>query len=411
MAINKRILTLLTLIIAACAGYADNGINSPYSRYGLGILADQSLGVNRQMSGLGYAINSGSYINLLNPASFAKADTLTMLLETGFSMQNVNFKEGKVQRNARNASFDYIAMQFRLCPNLGMSAGFLPFSNVGYSFSTATNDGGFESTQTYNGEGGIYQPFVGIGWQPFKNLSVGVMGSYIYGDIQHTIANDFSQSTITDNVKKYSVNVKSYKVDFGAQYTAKFNNKHSATFGAVYTLGHNIDADISITEQDASKKIESGLKIPHTFGAGFWYNYNDKWKVGADYTMQKWSGATFTVGDKGIDRSKISVGAEYYPNNIMSRNLLKKIHYRVGAYYAQPYTEIKAGNEGCEEYGVSAGFSLPITNNINNRSMLHISGQLVRMEPKSGNLISETYMRLNIGITFNESWFMKLRLR
>ena len=56
MAINKRILTLLTLIIAACAGYADNGINSPYSRYGLGILADQSLAVNRQMGGLGYAL-------------------------------------------------------------------------------------------------------------------------------------------------------------------------------------------------------------------------------------------------------------------------------------------------------------------------------------------------------------------
>ena len=411
MAINKRLLTLLTLIIAACAGYADNGINSPYSRYGLGILADQNLGVNRQMGGLGYALNSSSYINLLNPASFAKADTLTMLLETGFSMQNVNFKEGKVQKNAHNASFDYIAMQFRLCPNLGMSIGFLPYSNVGYSFSTITSNNGAESTQAYNGEGGIYQPFVGIGWQPFKNLSVGVLGSYIYGDITHTIVNNFSESTITDNVKKYSVNIKSYKVDFGAQYTAKINQKQSATFGAVYTLGHNIDADMSVIQQNSSpEKIESGLKIPHTLGVGVVYNYNDKWKMGADYTMQKWSGATFTVGDKGIDRSKISVGAEYYPNNIMSRNLLKKMHYRVGAYYAQPYTEVK-GTDGCEEYGVSAGFSLPITNNINNRSMLHISGQLVRMEPKSSGLISETYMRLNIGITFNESWFMKLRLR
>ena len=59
----KRIFAILTILIVAIAGAkADNGINSPYSRYGMGILANQSLGINRQMGGLGYGLRSDSYI-------------------------------------------------------------------------------------------------------------------------------------------------------------------------------------------------------------------------------------------------------------------------------------------------------------------------------------------------------------
>jgi hypothetical protein len=185
---KKLAATIFTLFIVSGV-FADNGINSPYTRYGVGLLADQSLGINRQMGGLGYGLRSHKYVNILNPASFSAVDTLTMLFEAGFSLQNVNFKEGNKQLNAKNGSFDYVAMQFRVCRNLGMTLGFLPYSNVGYTFSNISGVGTNEtSTNTYSGSGGLYQPFVGLGWRPFKWLSVGVMGSYIYGDISHDVA-------------------------------------------------------------------------------------------------------------------------------------------------------------------------------------------------------------------------------
>ena len=413
MTLNRRLLTFIFIIVATVAAVADNGINSPYSRYGMGVLSDQNLGVNRQMGGLGYALRSGNYINLLNPASFAATDTLTMLFEAGFSLQNVNFKEGNVQKNAKNGSFDYLAMQFRAGKNVGISLGFLPYSNVGYSFATTTSEGGKERTSNYNGTGGIYQPFIGIGWSPVKNLSVGLMASYIYGDITHSIYNDFTEGNNTDMQRQYLVNVRSYKIDFGAQYSTQLAGKHNITFGATYSIGHDLNADAmmieTITASDTTK-IDGAFKLPHTLGIGAIYNYNDNWKVGLDYTFQNWSAADFFGYDKGTSRSKISVGAEYSPNNLLSRNLLKKMSYRMGAYYAQPYTEVQ-GQKGCEEYGISAGFSMPIINRINNRSILHVSGQVIRMEPKGPGLIAETYMRLNLGITFNESWFMKIRVR
>ncbi len=423
MAIDKKIIAILLIMLSVIGASADNGINSPYSRYGVGILSDQSLGTNRQMGGLGYALRSHRFVNIKNPASFSTADTLTMLFEAGFSMQNVNFKEGNKRINAKNASFDYVAMQFRLCKGLGMSAGFLPYSNVGYSFSTTSSQGTNEvHSETYSGTGGLYQPYLGLGWKPFSWFAAGVMGSYIYGDITHQVVSEFPNST--NRSKVYNATIKNYKVDFGVQFMAKLATKHHLTLGATYSLGHDLNAKATLTTRtsDATQEttIPCGFKLPHTYGGGFAYRYDDQWTVGADYTYEQWGTSTFfdqAGGNNtdrmstGCDRSKISLGAEYSPNQL-SKNLFKMMSYRAGIHYAQPYTKI-GGKTGCDEYGISAGISVPFYNNNNNYShgTLHVSGQFIHLRPRSAGLITENYLRINIGITFNESWFMKLRVR
>lgn len=412
----KKIFTILMILVAFVGAKADNGINSPYSRYGLGILTNQSLGINRQMGGLGYGLRSDSYINIVNPASFSQADTLTMLFEAGFTLQDVYFRENGKGTNALNASFDYIAMQFRLCRGLGMSIGFLPYSTVGYTFGATSNSGTPEEyTTTYAGSGGLYQPYVGIGWQPFKGLSIGATAAYLYGDITHEISYDYTNSDV-DNYKRYNANLKSYKVDFGLQYYATIAKKHDIVLGATYSLGHNISTDASkiVTKPDTTitTPLTNSFKLPHTYGAGFTYCYDNQWKFGADYTLQQWSTSTFFgEDDKGIDRYKVSVGLEYVPNEV-SNKFHKMISYRGGLHFAQPYTVVK-GNNGCNEYGVSAGLSLPIMNRNNkyNSALVHISGQYVYMSPKTTGLIAEHCFRLNIGITFNEAWFMKMKVK
>ncbi|MBR3916904.1 MAG: hypothetical protein IKJ49_07180 [Bacteroidaceae bacterium] len=411
---NKRTLTILLTILAFIGAYADNGINSPYSRYGVGILSNQSLGINRQMGGLGYGLRSRKYINIVNPASFSEADTLTMLFEAGISLQNINFKEGDKKINAKNASFDYLAMQFRIRKNLGMSIGFLPYSRVGYSFSKASGEGTTEaSIDSYNGTGGIYQPYIGIAWRALPYLSFGLTASYIYGDITHNVGISFLNSTGMQ--KTYDVSVNSYKLDLGVQYITRIGEKHGVTVGAVYSIGHKMSADATLTEANSSstkeKKIKNGFRLPHTFGLGFIYSYDYKWKFGADYTFQNWNSSTFFGDAKGTGRSKASIGVEYSPTKL-SNNIFKMIEYRAGAYYAQPYTKIK-GEKGCNEYGISAGISLPFYNNNNRYShaTLHISGEFAHAEPKASGMIAENYFRINVGITFNESWFTKMRIR
>lgn len=424
----KRLIFIFLTIFTSLLAQAENGINSPYSRFGLGTLSDQNLGVNRQMGGLGYALRDKSYINLLNPAAVSSADSTTMIFEGGFSFQNGNFKEGATKINAKNASFDYLAMSFRLKKNLGFAIGILPYSNVGYSFGSnetilspdGDTNNAFSVIYKYNGSGGLTQPFATLGWGITEKISVGATIAYLYGDISHNVSSEFTDNNISNRTRQYNLNVSSYKADFGLQYSNKISDKHCYILGAVYSLGHDLGAEAQFIE----RKITSGVaeysdtttynnafKLPHTFGLGATYTYNGKWTVGADYTLEKWGNSSFFGDNKGCDRSKISLGIEYNPNKI-SRNVLKRTRYRAGVYYAEPYTEFN-GKKGCEEYGISAGFSLPMTSNNNmnnNRSLLNVSGQFVRINPKTEGMITETYLRLNIGVTFNEFWFFKSRV-
>jgi hypothetical protein len=68
---------------------------------------------------------------------------------------------------------------------------------------------------------------------------------------------------------------------------------------------------------------------------------------------------------------------------------------------------VAAGVAGAREYGVSVGFGLPM---FQSKSMLNISGQYIKVSPKFKGLMEENYLRINIGLTFNERWFMKWKV-
>ena len=75
------------------------------------------------MGGIAFGLRDGAQINPLNPASYTAIDSLTFLFEGGVSLQNMNISGSGVKLNAKNSSFDYLAMQFRLHPRIAMSIG------------------------------------------------------------------------------------------------------------------------------------------------------------------------------------------------------------------------------------------------------------------------------------------------
>ena len=160
-ALTLSLITMLTLPVCA-----ENGMNSPYTRFGFGQLSAMETGTNKGMGGTGIGVQNSNQINMLNPASYAAVDTLTFLLDVGMSLSNTNLAEGSVKMNALNTTFDYLAMQFRLVPRLGMTIGMMPFSNIGYNFSNTElvrndEDGKITATNTYLGSGGLRQVTTG----------------------------------------------------------------------------------------------------------------------------------------------------------------------------------------------------------------------------------------------------------
>ena len=420
----QRLINTCLFCIMATIAMAQTSSNSPYTRYGFGELSDQHFGNSKAMGGIAYGLRNGFQVNAANPASYTAIDSLTFIFDAGLSLQNTNFKENKVSTNAKNSSLDYIAMQFRLNKRMGMAMGFLPYSNVGYNMNQVNSinkdeyGNVIESYHNYQGSGGLQQVFAGLGLKVFNNLSIGANFSYLYGDITHTATTTFNNTNAFSSVRTHQISISSYKLDLGVQYTHKFGQKHVVNLGAAYSHGHEMNGDgyyytetydsNSTLQTHSGDTISNAFSIPNTFGVGMTYVYNNSLTVGLDYTLQKWADCKyFNKEGQYSDRSKISFGAEYIPN-LKGRRYLDFVRYRIGFHYAEPYAKVN-GKEGAREYGASIGFGLPIFA-FRGRSMLNISGQYVKVSPKVKGMLEENYLRLNIGLTFNERWFMKYKV-
>ena len=150
MNINRRAICAFTTMAISLCAVAQSGTNSPYSQYGLGVQSDQTTGFNRGMNGLGIAFREHNQVNTINPASYSAVDSLTFLFDVGFSGQVTNFKEGNRKLNANNADFEYAVAAFRLTRNFGLSFGILPYTNIGYNYSTTGKTAGSASTTYAN---------------------------------------------------------------------------------------------------------------------------------------------------------------------------------------------------------------------------------------------------------------------
>lgn len=433
MILHKKIIgTVLLASLYVAPAIAQSGTNSPYSQYGLGQLSEQTSGFNRGMNGLGLGFREHNQVNYINPASYSSIDSLTFIFDAGLSGQVTNFSENGQKKNANNADFEYAVAAFRASKHLGVSFGIIPFTNIGYNYSISGYLNGDKSTtftNTYNGSGGMHQIYLGAGWEFVKGLSIGANVSYIWGDIDRSVVNSYSDGYINTLSKYYTATISNYRIDFGLQYTLPLNKKNSLTLGLTYGLGHKLNSDPSCmvistntttaVADTTSFTVNNGLEIPTSFGAGLTWNNNNKLKLGADFTYQKWGDTKFPVykvindvpsyslsDEYYSDRYKLTIGGEFC-NNETSRNFIDRIRFRAGASYASSYYKVN-GQDGPDEISVSVGFGIPIVNAYNNRSILNISGQWVRSE--TPGMLKENTFRINIGITFNERWFMKWKV-
>ncbi len=433
MTAKKTFLLALALWPAAYTLSAQtNGSNSPYSRYGFGLLSDRATGFNKGMGGVAYGMRDGHELNPANPASYSSIDSLSFLFDVGMSFQNGQFKSGSNKVNAQNTSLDYITAGFRLSENLGMSVGLLPFSTVGYSMSTTTTmgDGSYSRTESYDGNGGLRELYAGIGWKPFHPLSVGLNVGMLWGEMNNIVLASISTTDAHSLRRQYASDITTYKVNVGLQFDWPVNKNNDIVVGATYGLGHKINSPAHFYNQTSdgtsiisgdSIRTDNAFELPHTIGAGFSWRYKNSLRVGADYEFQRWKDVRYPTvieGDNNINYQpttgsfenthRVAIGADYIPNpnGIRWRHFVR---YSVGFSYRNSYTRVN-GTKGPHDYAVSAGVGLPITNRYNNRSVLNLSVQYEWIQPRMAGQIKEQYLRFCLGFSFNERWFMKWKI-
>ena len=416
----KKINLLLMALLLALPLWAQN-TNTPYSMYGYGILGDRATSMQRQMGGVGYAMNSGRQINVMNPASYAAIDSLTFLFDIGADVSMIWSKEGSAKEYATGGGLDYVTMQFPICKFMGGSIGMLPYSSVGYAFGNEITHGTMEN----QGSGGINEIYLGLAGK-VKGFSLGVNVSYDYGNI----VNDIFAYPSQGNTKfEHVMQIRDWNVVVGAQYTQRIDRQNRFVLGATFSPKKSLHGNTWATIQEMTQeslpttvgemKIGGNYYTPNSIGAGVSYTHErvSRLNVEFDYSWQGWKDCKyaplFSSSDNKVEifqgmefnnRQRFAVGAEYVPK--IRGNYGERMSYRFGAYYTDDYLKIR-GN-GLREYGVSCGFGFPTPEG---KTMINLGLEWKMRQAHPNPLIKENYVNITLGVNFNEVWFFKRKIR
>lgn len=404
---------------------------SPYSVFGVGENRfSWGTAETQSMAGVGVSWTPAGVTNAINPASLA---TIRQTAYTvGGSFDLATYKDEKNSGTHKDVYFDYLVFSVPLSRTSGLSLGVTPYSATGYSIydrDSIVVDGSYkQKLGYYDGNGGLTQIYLSYGRQIFRNFNLGVSGSYLFGTIKRTTYNAL-EDRLLQNKTTESNWVTGFKFRFGFNYSLPLVEETRIYLGGTYDFSANLNNDRTYrnyvvedynsafdatnpenVEQDTSDKF----KLPWSVTGGIGVGNLRKWYVGLDvqYTSKpEYGSVDFQRGEAEYQQSKrIALGASYVPMYNSPKSYFRRVRYQGGVYYRQ--AEYKLFGRQIDDMGLTLGASLPVTKvssqmmSVSNMNVFVNAGMLGK---SSGKLVKETYFKIGLSFSLNDTWFIKQR--
>ena len=408
--------------------------NSPFSRYGLGDVFPSQNIVNRAMGGVTSTYASGSSVNFTNPASYSAFRT-NVTYDIGLTIDTRTLKSANPVDKYNTANFtpSYVALGIPLSKvkNFGLAFGLRPISKVNYSIEEAKRVPADSMVYLYNGDGGLYQAFVGVG-KKWGGFSAGINTGFLFGRKENK-----TSAIPIDSVQTYKSNsstlttFNSAFINLGLQYEAILNKTTAIHFGISGNLGQNLKATRQLTREtfvydfngnpipvDSIYKSpeESGnIKLPATYIVGVGISKMaeskglkyEKGSITIEYESTQWTSYRFyEQTDKLRNSWQVRLGGQLMPNPV-SNNYWNWVSYRTGFSYGQE--AFFADGVGMKNYTVAFGVGLPVRKHRSydyQSTVINTTFELGKRGSNKNN-ITENFFRFSLGFNLSDIWFIK----
>lgn len=450
---TMRILALLLLLVSSFALWAQPKINSPYSRFGIGDKVNQYFSNAAAWGGQTAAFHDPFHLNIENPASFAFLRATAF--ETGMTTKFGHYQSSDATQDIWSGNLAYLALGFTLNSpinevldrakspwNYGMGLALTPYTQVGYSIErqdVLPDIGAVKST--FLGSGGTYR----LTWSnavKYKKTAIGLNLGWTFGKSRYdntTVFSDdptgtldtFNQIFFQDNFRdEIAINGLVWKLGVQHDFVLETAENDKETPTRWITLGLDGESKHKLKTTSDQYRIRSrgllsngqyldadtflqtnGLRqsitLPASFTIGFQYVKANKLKVGAQIGLEAWSKYNNEVRPETLHNTfSASGGLEYTPNYSSYNRFLKRVRYRVGAYYRQDPRTV--GGKDVDDLGISFGFGFPLVLPRQQTSFVNAAFELGKYG--TGSPIEESYIRMTLGFTLNDNtWFYKRR--
>lgn len=424
----KKIKTIILLVITALSlgSFAQTGINSPYSRYGLGQLYSENMNtVSMAMGGLGIALHNPTTLNPSNPASYGSLDSSAFLFEVGLIGNMTTLKTTTLQESGYDATLGYIFAGFPITQWWRSGIGIMPYSKIGYNVEVQVEVPGFSDViHSFTGDGGLNKIFWGNGFNITKNLRFGIDATYIFGQSTRTSMIYYPDSVYILGTKvESSVRTGDFSFEFGVQYDFDLTDKTQATIGLTYDNRFNMSSNFNYLSKtvwggygdivesisdtiEYKPEVKGNIVVPTKLGLGFAVK-GERWLVGADFEWQKWTDfEVLGIKDSLQNSWRTTIGGEFTPKHTNISPLFRRLTYRAGVRYDQSYLQFY--NKPINEFGISFGVGIPFKNS---KTGIDIGLEMGRRGTTDNNLIQENYFNFSLGISIQENWFQKRKYR
>lgn len=374
------------------------------------------------IGGAATAFSSPYFINPVNPASYMAFDTNSFVFDAAFNVRTGTLKTIDESQKTRFGTLSNLYFGFPVTKWWRASGGIMPYSQVGYEMqgSQVVEDIG-KLVSVYNGYGGLNKAYFGSGFSPIKNLSIGINMAYLFGNIVKERALTFPDSAYFFNTMvRSTARLSKVNFDFGAIYRKEMKEGRFFQVGLTFNPKQTVDGSSekiaysyiwnntkNLEEIKDTVSYESGdngeVILPTSYGAGFMVGSSNRWFATADVNWQKWSEFRYLGNNPGLkDNLRVSVGGQFRPAAVDMGKYYNRINYRAGFRFEQSYLEIKETR--INDFGISFGVGLPMKKS---RSTINIAVELGTQGTTENDLIKENYMRLTIGTSLQERWFLK----
>ena len=318
-------LSLILFVLYGLSAFAQLGTSSPYSRFGLGDLQGNVFPAYNALGGGVTAFNSANNVNPSNPASYTSFRVNSFLFSTGGMHKTTQLHNSTDKQITNNSSFSHLTIAFPITSKLGASIGMLPFSNIGYTLNA--RDKVVNADMIYSGDGGLSKIYFGGAYEPFKNFSLGMNASYLFGGLNRRKKLDYDDESFFDSRSNSSINLKGYYYELGLMYKKELANEKELTFGLTANNNStlrakrtNIIETISGSNETVKDTANSGVEwgevsLPKYISVGLMYRDGEKWLLVASGTG---SSSNFLLNDKtspfiGINKSETVLTASIDP--------------------------------------------------------------------------------------------------
>jgi len=402
---------------------------SPYTLFGLGDMSKYGVAQNQAMGGTGLAVSKNDRINYLNPASFSALDSTSVYMDFGINSFHNTYETENFSNGWWNMNLHHVAFASSMGKYMGISAGIIPYSSIGYNIKQEYDDytTGMAMDTYYEGSGGIMNFYAGTSIKLLDRISLGLTMNFLMGKLTRDRAVDFPMnSTYSDVSSSEQVNLRKPVFTLGMQYTETFNDKFFFTLGGIYDfkasteLSNEYSVDNEFYPDDAawlndSTQIDPNyllgedtalntLNIPQKIGVGLSFGIPNKLIVTGDYYLQDWTGSMSGENYSSTKASSWHFGVEYTPNSQAIRGYHKLMTYRLGGYFYNSY--LMVNDYQLEDYGITFGVGFPV-NTI--KSSLNLSFTYGTRGTTEYNLVKENYGIITFSVTLHDLWFRKRR--